>query len=60
MKAGDIVAWSNHDDEPELRGKVLEVDEEFDYLKVAYVSLSGRNMCCLAPSKNFRFVMGPC
>ena len=58
MKVGDIVGWQDFDDEPELRGKVIEYDEQYDYATARYTDASGRDMTRGAPSKDFRFIMG--
>ena len=54
---GAHVGWRDHLDEPELRGKVLEVDTEYNYLSVAYRNSAGREMICMAPAKIFRLIM---
>lgn len=49
--------WQQWDDEPELVGTVVDVDEDYDYLTVRYTS-GDREMACRAPARNFTFLMG--
>ena len=58
MKVGDIVEWQDFADEPPRRGKVIEYVGQYDSVTALYTDNSGRQMTRMAPSKDFRFIMG--
>jgi len=53
----DIVGWSNHDDEPEIRGRIVDLNRDYGSITAAYTTASGRGMSCMAPASTFRFIM---
>lgn len=57
FEVGDIVGWSDWIDEPPTRGEVVEIDPEYNYLTVKYTTHNGLEMSCMAPARQFQFIM---
>jgi hypothetical protein len=56
INIGDTVSWTVWPDEPDYTGKVVAIDEEYDYVDIRY-STADRVMRAAVPAKKINKVL---